>query len=350
MSRWVYSEEDLLREPAYAAPHVAAGYRLHGGFDAQGRYLSPRSALRPRAVRAWQARLRAEGFALLEADPSLFPQASYPSFAQMRLLLERGVDQGLWNSLSITGLVEARGRVLCDLEAPDFQPLVEQDLRGRALGHLNRGLLRAHGLDEGGDEARGLGGHDAMWFAIRDLVLGPGRYPVPPVPPRIGRPEDGRRLLPELPARHEGLVLLLMNVLLVEVRAEILFVSVERLLSEPTLFRDRREEAREALALVGRIRQDETVHVEYLRTVLSELRALDFRLDHARRRGADLLDPVWHGLVHWHTVDNPRLARTQQRELVRERVLARSGGEALWREFLALEHDLDEARSACAAP
>lgn len=43
----VYREDEILREHDYATPHVAAGYRLHGGFDHHGRDLSPRSAVRP---------------------------------------------------------------------------------------------------------------------------------------------------------------------------------------------------------------------------------------------------------------------------------------------------------------
>jgi hypothetical protein len=336
MSQLVYSEAELLQEHDYAAPHVAAGYRLHGGLDDQGRYVSPRSRVRPAAVRAWQEQLRSEGHDLLEADPSLFTAGSYPGLEQTRLMLRRGIDQGLWNSLTITGVIEARGKYLCGFRAPDFRPLVEEDLSVRALGHLNQGLLQAHGLDEGGDPQRGLGGHDAMWFAIRDLALGKNRHPLPEVPPSIGRPEAGR-LAPQLPAGHEQLVLLLMNVLLIEVRAEILFSFVEHLLSDPELFRAPRSAVDEALTLVGRIRQDEEVHVEYLRTVLSELRALTFRARGERLPGAAFLDPIWKDLIHWHAVENPRRARPQQRNLVRTRILAQPDGESIWREFTALD-------------
>ena len=43
-----------------------------------------------------------------------------------------------------------------------------------ACGHLNLGLLYAHGMDEGGDpeHPEAGGAHDAMWFAARDLVFG----------------------------------------------------------------------------------------------------------------------------------------------------------------------------------
>ena len=50
-----------------------------------------------------------------------------------------------------------------------------------AIGHLDRGLLLAHGLDEGGESADGpdgeaIGGHDVMWFVARDLAFGPGAF------------------------------------------------------------------------------------------------------------------------------------------------------------------------------
>ncbi|MEN8182045.1 MAG: hypothetical protein ABFS46_05865, partial [Myxococcota bacterium] len=286
---------------------------------------------------AWQERLQGEGHELITADRSLLVTPGYPSYEQMHLMLRHGIDRGFWNTLTITGTLEGRGRMLCQLRAPDFSRLVEQDLSDRALGHLNAGLLRAHGLDEGGDPSRGLGGHDSMWFAIRDLVLGRDRYPAPEVPPRIGRPDEDRRLAPGLPKGHEELLLLLMNVLLVEVRAELLFASTERLLCDPELFVDRRPAAEEAAEMVRRIRQDEQVHVEYLRTVLSELRAFQLRVDGRLRHGAELLDPIWRLLVHWHTVENPRLAQGQQRKLVRERILAHPDGEAILVEFLALD-------------
>lgn len=337
--RLVYEPEELLRDPVFAAGHAVAGRRLHGGFDAAGRYLPPRSAVRPEAVRAWQARLAERGFPLLAADPATLLRAGpYPTPAQQTLLLRHGLGQTLWNTLTITGLVEARGRLLCDLVLPDFAPLVEDDLAPTAVAHLNRGLLRAHGLDEGGDPTRGVGGHDAMWFALRDLLFDAGRWPEPEVPASIARPDEAGRLAPALPAAHERTLTFLMNVLLIEVRAEALFGFVEALLADPALFAERRPAAERALALVGRIREDEEIHVAYLRTVLSELRSFTFRgADGRRRPGAELLDPIWETLVRWHTVENPRLARAQQREILRARILAHADGARILDAFLALE-------------
>src|SRR5208337_5364749 len=87
LSRLRYSEDELLQDPEGLTPHVVAGYPLHGGFDAEGRYQSPRSAGRWGAVRAWQSELARRGFPLLTADTSLLVAGPYPSYAQQKLLL-----------------------------------------------------------------------------------------------------------------------------------------------------------------------------------------------------------------------------------------------------------------------
>jgi len=336
----VYRPEELLREHDYARRHEEAGRLLHGGFDADGTYVSPRTALRWDAVRAWTAALEARGETLLAADRSLLAEGSYPTYEQMKLLLHNGLGRALWNNLTVTGEVEGRGRFLIDFAPPDFADVVLEDVSERAVGHLDRGLLVAHGLDEGGDAKAGVGGHDAMWFAVRDLLFGADAYPIPTTPPRIGRPETGR-LAPALPEAHEGLLLLLMNVLMVEVRAEKLFDFTERLLRDPEVFADARERAERALALVRRIRTDEEIHVAYLRVVLSELRGLTFRNGAgAPIPGHALLDPIWQGLVRWHGHDLPREARAQARENLRGYVREHPDpevAEAVLAEFDALE-------------
>ena len=64
----VWSREALLESGPYAEPLVANGVRCHGGFDAEGRYRSPRTLHRAPAIAAWQARLACEGAPLLEVD------------------------------------------------------------------------------------------------------------------------------------------------------------------------------------------------------------------------------------------------------------------------------------------
>lgn len=350
MTRLEYSRAELLQEHPYARPHEEYGYRLHGGFDASGRYLSPRQLLRAAAVAAWQRHLMERGWPLLDADRRLLTHGTYPCFAQQKVLLTHGLERSLWNALSITGLVEGQGRVLCDLQAPDFQAIVDDDLRGTALGHLNGGLLYAHGLDEGGDPATGLGGHDAMWFAVRDAVLGADAFPLPEIPPTVSRPESQARHLPALPPEHEGLILLLMNVLMIEVRAESTFDLNVRLFRDDELFLGRRSAAEHAAVMVGRIRQDEQVHIGYLRTVLSELRPFTLRTAEGTTvPGHVLLDPLWEAMVHWHADVQPLLVRQRSLEALDKSLAEHPAGAAILRAFLAAEAPSLRAAPAPAA-
>jgi hypothetical protein len=337
MRKLEYSEAELLREHDYAHPHEVMGYRLHGGFDEAGRYLSPRTAVRWDAVHAWEEALVERGGAALAADRSLLGGASFPSYEQQKLLLREGLGRTLWNSLTITGVIEARGRVLAQFQAPDFSTVLAEGVSGMAVGHLNRGLLKAHGLDEGGSPEKGIGGHDAMWFAVRDLVFGAERYPIPEVPENIGRPDGGRRMVGEIPQAHEQMLLFLMNLLMIEIRAELVFDFNRRLFRDPELFVLRRREAEQAAVLVDRIRQDEQIHVDYLRTVLGEIRSATFVGPSGwRARGAEVIDSVWAEIVRWHTVERPKLVREETRRSVQRQILGHPDGERILEQFEAL--------------
>jgi hypothetical protein len=243
MAKLVWTRDEILADHPYATPHEEAGYRLHGGFDAEGNYVSPRTLHRWPAINAWSDALKTRGHDLVDASQQLMSRGSFPNVAQQSLLLEHGFGQTLWDSLSVTGVIEARGRMLADAEAPDFQPIVEEDISQTAVGHLNKGLLRAHGLDEGGDASRGEGGHDSMWFAVRDMLFGKHAYPHAEVPQSLARPEMGR-LMPQISADHERWILLLMNVLMIEVRAEKFFNFCTTVMRDPRNFTDRRDAAR----------------------------------------------------------------------------------------------------------
>jgi hypothetical protein len=331
------SREELLRSHAFAAPHEVSGYRLHGGFDAQGRYLPPRLLVRGPAVERWCDALRARGGDLLRADASLLAGVRGTNTAQQKLLLEEGLGQTFWNLLTITGEIEARGRLLAEIAFPDLQEAVVEDVSAQAVGHLNRGLLEAHGLDEGGEPARGVGGHDQMWFALRDLAFGPVSFPPPEIPARIGRPEEAETLVPEIPSRFERTIGFLANLLLIELRAELNFAFTEELLRDPALFRDRRRDALEAAEVVNRIRADEEIHVRSLRLYLGELRAATFRTRAAGTLpGAVVIDRLFDAVVRWWTVEQPPLAAAQQREIVRRRVFAHPEGGRIWARYEAL--------------
>jgi hypothetical protein len=286
---FVYTREQLLSNHTYARPQIEAGYRLHGGFLGDGRYASPRTLVRSPAVERWADQLVAQGGQLIDVSRSILPTETWPNYAQSKLLLENGLDRTFWTSLTTTGVAEGRGVALCTLASPDFQPLVREDLAATATGHLGKGLLWAHGADEGGDPAdRTIGAHDVMWFAVRDLVFAKDLYPMPEVE-RVTRTEPERQM-PQIPPGHENLIKFLMSLLVVEVRAESFFAHCCTLLRDPELFVDRRERARHAAEIVERIRQDEAIHVRYLQVFLSELRHFTF----ASGKGAAFIDPIWH--------------------------------------------------------
>lgn len=337
MSTGHYTREELLRSHAIAREHRVAGRLLHGGFDTDGNYLPPRLAGRAPAIAAWTEALRARGGDLLAADASLLAGVRGTNEAQQKLLLQEGLGQTFWNLLSITGEIEGRGRVLAELELPAFADAVVEDVTSLAVGHLGLGLLEAHGHDEGGDPKSDAGGHDAMWYALRDLAFGAVDHPPAIAPERIGRPDAEARLVPEIPARFEGTIAFLMNLLLIEFRAALNFDFTERLLRDPELFRERRAEAEVAADVVNRIRIDEKIHVESLRLYLGELRTLSFRaVGGGPIAGATVVDRLWTGIVQWWTVEQPPLAAAQQRAVLRERIRAHPDGARIWERYEAL--------------
>jgi hypothetical protein len=332
-----YSRDEIMADHDYAQLQVEAGYRLHGGFDAKGTYISPRTLHRWPAVKAWEAQLGRRGFPVIDASLRLLKRGPYPTVDQQKFLLGHGFGETLWNSLTITGIIEARGLMLAQAVAPDFQQIVVEDLTGTCLGHLNKGLLAAHGYDEGGQKNLGIGGHDDMWFAVRDALFGKDAYPMPDVPASISRPESERRM-PQIPKEYEDWVLLLMNVLMIEVKAESFFSFCQSLMRDPTNFADRRAAANHAADLVERIRTDEAIHVAYLATVISELRSFTIRtVDGGTVSGAAIIDPVWEQMIEWHAVTAADFGRSQSRDAILARLKAKPNGPALAASFDSLE-------------
>lgn len=303
----VYSREQLLAESDHARPHLECGRKLHGGFDARGNYVSPRAKERLAAIEDWRQGLLDRGAQLLDCTTDLLREPNFPNEEQQALLLRNGLQQKFWDELMITGIIEARGVALAEpnFRAPEMQALTETDLSGRALGHLGKGLLHAHGIDEAGDPATGVGGHDSMWFLIAELLFGPEAFPVPQAPDTISR-EVSQREMPQLPPEVEGMMMLLLNLLMIEIRAERAFCYFETVIGQADLFpgldEDRRLLAKD---MVNRIRQDEAIHVDYLKVVLAEFRELRWHsLQGGDVSGAELLDPLWQKVVHWHAVEN----------------------------------------------
>jgi len=330
-----YTREEIEAEHEYATPHIECGVKLHGGFSEDGTYVSPRTRNRWQAINNWQQHLKDRGAEIVEATGELLTEPNFPNIAQQVWLLKNGIDQGFWNSLTITGLIEARGKALADVTAPDFQKIIVEDISETSLAHMNKGLLRAHGWDEGGDDTD-TGGHDVMWFAVRDLVFGKDKYPIPEPPASIGR-EKKEREMEQIPGEYEGLISFLMNLLMIEVRAERAFDFYEKVLGSEEVFTDRRKEAAHAALLVNRIRQDESVHVAWLLSAISEFRSFTIKTVSGEEvNGAEILDPVWGRMVHWHAVEMHETNRPINTELIKKTILATENGEAIFEQFEAL--------------
>jgi hypothetical protein len=337
-SQLIYTESELLASHDFATPQIESGHRLHGGFDAAGLYVSPRMLHRTPAFERWSAALRERGGDLMQADASLLSGVRYPTAAQLRLLLQEGLGQSFWNMLTTTGIIEGRGRILADMKFPDLQDVIVEDISEMAIGHLHKGLLKAHGLDEGGEPENGIGGHDVMWFALRDLAFGETGFAQPLVEDNIARPDDDASELPPISEPHLRTIYFLLNLLLIEFRAEIFFAIAQELLLDPALFGDRRSEAERAAEIVERIRSDERVHVSSLRLYLGEIRSCTFRtLDGDTLAGSRVVDGFWSRITHWATVEQPLLRMEQSRELFHRRIAEHPDAESLRREFDALE-------------
>jgi hypothetical protein len=330
----VWSREELLASDAYGEPLVANGVRCHGGFDADGRYRSPRTLNRGPAIRAWQARLAREGAELVDLDRRLMPP-QYPNVAQAALLLRHGVRTPVVRALTIVSIVEGFGAVIRDVPLPDLRRLVVEPIDGTALAHLGEGLFEAHARDESG--WRDEGGHKQMWEAARDLAFENPRIPGDVLLRMMGRrglSERGARWLPELDEALERLILTMARVLVVEVFAEGTFRWGIELLSDPEVS----AEPRRAADLVRYVQADESPHVEYLRTALSELRARTLRrVDGGTVAGRDVVDRALHRILRAIARERPRDQRADVRASLAADVKAAAGPAALLEAFDALE-------------
>lgn len=319
----IFDSSELLSEHEYAQPHEINGQKLHGGFGEDGAYISPRTKTRAVAVRNWTKALRDRGWDLLDADSDLLRGPRMPNVDQQCLLIRNGMGNLFWNTLTITGKIEARGKFLADAPFPDLQEVIDEDISEMAIGHLNKGMLIAHGIDEGGKPEEGIGGHDAMWFIARDLVFGPNAYNDVDPPGSIARQETGRRTMPELPLAIEGYLSFLMNLLLIEFRAEIGFAAAQNVMRTEGLFDVPTDRTELAAELVERIRTDERIHVESLRLYLGELRSIHFKSEtEGLVEGHTIIDRFWRNLVGWATGEQPKLAAKAAYEPIRDRILA----------------------------
>ena len=307
------NRDELLASHDYAQPLIVAGVRCHGGFDAEGTYRSPRTLVRAPAIEAWEARRAAEfGTPLLDVPLESWP-AVFPNVEQSRLLIRRGAPEPVIAILTRIGTVEGFGGLLRLLPIPDWRRCFDEDVRGTAVAHLGEGLFEAHARDEAGfgDEA----GHDRMWFAARDLafdhpltedqtevMLGRMGLRSTGSRPTAGSPGPGGtdRVLPDdIDPALEIVVRRMIGLLFIEIAAFHTFRWAEAVLGDPDLVAGEGEAGR----IVSYIRADETPHVAYLRTALSEMRDRTWVGSGGRRHdGAELLGRLWDTALTESTV------------------------------------------------
>lgn len=275
-SQTVFSEVELLADHATIEPIFAGGVKCHGGIAADGTYVSPRTKYRVPAIEAWQDKHRAEfGTDIIDIPLETWPE-NFPNLAQARYLIEQGVREPLIATLTRIGTVEGFGANIRLLQPSDMQRYFDESVQGTAIDHLGKGLFEAHGRDEAGFEEEA--GHKDMWFAARDIAFeNPSTsINVDEMLARMGFGQGGggsgaipARLLPDdIDGGLEGIAGLMIRVLLIEIQAFHTFAWSEAWLSDTTLVAGDGE----AATLVSYIRQDETPHVGYLKTALTEMR------------------------------------------------------------------------------
>jgi hypothetical protein len=300
-----WTEDDLLATDDIDEPLVVGGVRCHGGFDADGTYRSPRTRHRAPAIDAWQRQHTATfGTELIDVPLSAWPE-TYPNVDQAKFLIGAGVRDPIITTLTRIGTVEGFGAMIRYANVGDPQRYFDESIAGTALAHLDRGLFEAHARDEAGfgDEA----GHKQMWFAARDVAfehpvtedetalmlermgIGGGGSTVPD-PQRIRRQMEEARVFDDLDLDFEMLIQRMINILLIEISAFHTFAWAETVLADTDLVAGDGESAR----LVSYVRQDETPHVEYLKTALTEMRDRTFVGESGRKHaGTEIIGRLW---------------------------------------------------------
>jgi len=300
-----WTEAELLATDDVAEPLVAGGVRCHGGFDDDGRYVSPRTKNRVPATKAWQQSHREIfGGDILDAPIELWPEV-FPNVAQTKFLLREGIPGPTTSALTRIGTVEGFGSMIRAVTVDKMQSHFAESIAGTAVAHLQSGLFEAHARDEAGfeDEA----GHKQMWFAARDIAFETPvtddmtqmmlvRMGIVAADGKVPTPEEARRnalalrRFPDLDLSLEMMLRRMVGLLFIEVSAFHTFAWAEEVLADTDLVAgDGR-----AAELVQFIRADETPHVDYLRTALTEMRDRTFIGESgAKFSGAEVIDALW---------------------------------------------------------
>ncbi len=304
----VFDNAELLSTHLDLEPMIAEGIRCHGGFDSNGTYVSPRTLNRTPAIDAWQAQhQKTSGAPLVDIGLDTFG-AHYPNVEQSKILLRAGIRDPFIATLTRVGTVEGFGSFLRASTVPDIQRFFDDDISATAIGHLDKGLIEAHARDEAGHPEAAEAGHNTMWFIARDIAF---EHPMTDdltsemlfrmgITPAAGVAPDfaalranaiANRVLPvDIDFDLESLLNRMVRLLLIEISAFHTFTWAETLLSDDNLVAG---EGR-AAAMVNHIRADETPHVRYLTTVLSEIREHTIvGADGHKHPGADVIDALW---------------------------------------------------------
>lgn len=309
-----FTAEELLASHPGTEPLFAGGVRCHGGFADDGTYLPPRTRFRVPAIEAWRAH-HAETFGteIIDVPLETWP-ANFPNEAQARHLIQHGVCEPLIATLTRIGTVEGYGANIRLLQPGDLRRHFVEDIDGTAIDHLGKGLFEAHGRDEAGFEEEA--GHRDMWFAARDIAF-PQPAPDLDIEAMLERMGFGQgppgaaggppRLLPDdIDPQLEMMTSLMIRVLLIEVQAFHTFAWADAWLSDPDLVDGDGEAAR----LVSYIRTDETPHVGYLATALTEMRDRTWiGASGQRHPGATLIAALWDSLLDQSLGEGRRQSR-----------------------------------------
>ena len=295
----VYSEPELLADHDIAEPIFAAGVKCHGGLDPDGVYVSPRTKHRVPAIEAWQERHREEfGTDIIDLPLETWPE-HFPNLAQARYLIEQGVREPLIATLTRIGTVEGFGANIRLLQPANMQRFFDDSVAGTAIDHLGKGLFEAHGRDEAGFEEEA--GHRDMWFAARDIAFEnqTAEIDVEKMLARMGFGQGGgsgggaavARLLPDdVDPNLEGIAALMIRVLLIEIQAFHTFAWSEAWMSDNDLVAGDGA----AATLVSYIRQDETPHVGYLKTAITEMRDRTWLGQSGKKyKGNEMIGRLW---------------------------------------------------------
>lgn len=339
-----FTEAELLTTHAVSEPLIAGGVTCHGGFTDDGTYVSPRTRHRVPAIEAWQqAHATTFGTEVMHAPLELWPE-NFPNVEQARFLINSGVCEPLIATLTRIGTVEGYGANIRLLQPGNMQRHFAEDIRGTAIDHLGRGLFEAHGRDEAGWEEEA--GHKDMWFAARDVAF-PGQAPDIDIEAMLARmgfgqsaPGANERLLPDdIDMNLELIANLMLRVLFIEISAFHTFRWAEAWLSDAQLVAGDGE----AADLVSYIRADETPHVEYLRTALTEMRDRTWIGTSGKRyAGTEMIGTLWDTGLEQSLGAGREAGRKAIRGEVEHWVLQRPNGKDILAEFDSLARN-DEA-------